>query len=85
MIMYLAAVASALTLAIAPVMASETPQPKPQAQWAKKHVPATTISINHPIEVTGGVSVYVLSPREQGIFRKALLRSVKVVNPGRLV
>jgi hypothetical protein len=83
MIMYLAAVASAITLTITPVVVSEQEPAKKEVQW-KKPQNATTVTIQIPIEISGAVAAYVLTPREQNIFRRALLRSVKVIDRGRL-
>jgi len=84
MIMYLAAFASAVTLTITPVIVRDDTQSERKVEWAQSKNPVVSVTINAPIEVSGGVDLYVLNAKEQNILRKALLRSVRIVDRGRL-
>lgn len=83
MFSYVAAVATAVTLMISPVLSSakESSGGKEAAKWTKQ-TEARTIEIRKSIEITGTMPLYVLSVAEQQVFRRALLRSVKIVDPG---
>ena len=46
---------------------------------------ATAVTqVQRPIEVFGGLVPYILSSAEQEVLRRTLLRSVRVVHPGKL-
>jgi len=84
MIMYIAAIASAVTLTISPVPTQCDGPANKKIEWQNKSA-APGIRIQGPIEISGPANVYVLSAKEQNIMRMALLRSVKIVDRGRLV
>jgi hypothetical protein len=87
MINYLAAFATAVTLVISPVIAEAKSFESEQkaVKWVSTSNEAPTLNIQKPIEVSGSPTQYFLSPIERGIMRKTLLKSVKIVQPGRLV
>lgn len=83
MLTYVAAVATAVTLMISPVLVSakENSGVKETAKWAKPM--ARPIEMPGQIEVSGAKPLYYMSVEEQRVLRKALLRSVKIISPGR--
>ena len=84
MINYLAAFATAVTLAITPVLVEAKPAsaPKETVTWAGVNGDAAKYQIQKPIEISGSHVPYVLSAIERGIMRKALLKSVRILNVG---
>jgi hypothetical protein len=87
MLNYVAAIATAVTLMISPVASgakeADTARKKPQPAWAP-YADSQSIEIQKKIEVSSARSSrYVLSTVEQGIFRKALLQSVRVISGGK--
>lgn len=83
MLSYVAAIATAVTLMIGPTMSSaqDSSGRKEPAKWAKK-VDMRTVEISKFIEISGVQPLYLLSSVEQQVFRRALLRSVKIVSTG---
>jgi len=81
MLNYVAAVATAVTLMISPMVSSnrDSGQAEEPAKWAKQ-AETRTLEIQQVIEISGGLPAYVLTVAEQQVFRRALLRSVKLVS-----
>jgi hypothetical protein len=86
MLSYVAAVATAVTLIISPMLSypKDGSGVKEAAKWAKP-MAARTIEMPRSIEISGVAPLYYMSVAEQRVLRKALLRSVKIVSPGRRI
>jgi hypothetical protein len=86
MIQYLAAIASAITLVITPIVVTAQPTSAKarKAEWTKPSNINGSIEAAQPIKISGATGPYVLSQVEQSIFRRALLRSVTLVHQGRI-
>lgn len=83
MLSYVASIATAVTLMISPTATAlerDSVPAKEPVKWAKP-AQSQTVEIAKAIEVFGVPPLYLLSTVEQRIFRKALLRSVKIVGP----
>lgn len=83
MLSYVAAIATAVTLMISPTLSSaqDSTGRKEPTKWAKK-TDMRTVEIATIIEISGVKPLYFLSSVEQQAFRKALLRSVRIVSSG---
>lgn len=79
MLSYIAAVATAATLFISPILSHASEN----VTDIKKGtiVALKTFMVNQPIVVNTPLPVYILSKNEQLILRSALFRSVKVLSP----
>jgi hypothetical protein len=86
MINYLAAFATAVTLAISPVLAeAKSSEPEQETvKWITQSNDAPTLHIQKPIEISGSPTQYFLSAIERNIMRKTLLKSVRIVQSGKL-
>ena len=83
MLTYVAAVATAVTLMISPILsgANDADPEKQSVKWTKPSM-SRTIEMPRSIEISGVAPLYYMSVAEQRVLRKALLRSVKIVSPG---
>lgn len=85
MLTYITAIATAVTLTITPVIVSKSARENIQANkviWAESGVALrSNIQIADVISLAGQRPGYYLSRAEQGALKRALLRSVKIIEP----
>lgn len=85
MLTYIAAIATAVTLTITPVVISKSAREDVQASkvtWAEYGMALrSNIQIADVISLAGQRPGYFLSKTEQGAIKRALLRSVKIIEP----
>ena len=85
MLTYITAIATAVTLTITPVVVSKSARENIQANkviWAESGVALrSNIQIADVISLAGQRPGYYLSRVEQGALKRALLRSVKIIEP----
>lgn len=85
MLTYITAIATAVTLTITPVIVSKSARENIQANkviWAESSVALrSNIQIADVISLAGQRPGYYLSRAEQGALKRALLRSVKIIEP----
>lgn len=81
MLKYIAAIATAATLFISPMMANGS-----EVHLAKKKAPIVSsqnkVVIQDQIIVSSPPPVYIISKVEQSILKTALLKSVKIISTG---
>lgn len=85
MLTYVAAVATAATLMISPILARDDVFAREKADAGRWTIPAATprsVAITTTIAVTSPPAPYYLSPQEQRILKKALIRSARIVHEG---
>lgn len=86
MLTYVAAFATAITIAVTPVIggAHKTAQAKKrQTEWTRPgKIGRAPIVVERPIAVSPGRGLYVLSRLEQDALRRTLFRSVRLVHSG---
>ena len=86
MFTYVAAVATAATLLISPMLVRDSDTSKKSSTAIKWTAPVsgarTSVSISSVISLSGNETLYFLSEVEQRLLKKALLRSAKIVHPG---
>lgn len=85
MLTYITAIATAVTLTITPVVVSKSARENIQANkvtWAEYGMALrSSIQIADVISLAGQRPGYYLSKVEQGALKRALLRSVKIIEP----
>lgn len=85
MLTYITAIATAVTLTIPPVVVSKSAREADKANkvvWAEYCMALhSNIQISSVISLTGQRPGYHLSRVEQGALKRALLRSVKIIEP----
>lgn len=85
MLTYITAIATAITLTITPVVVSKSARENTQENkvtWAKYGMASHAgIQIADVISLVSQRPGYFLSKAEQGALKRALLRSVKVIDP----
>jgi len=85
MLTYITAIATAVTLTITPVVVSKSARENIQANkvtWAEYGMALrSNIQIADVISLAGQRPGYYLSRVEQGALKRALLRSVKIIEP----
>lgn len=85
MLTYITAIATAVTLTITPVVVSKSARENIQANkvtWAESGMALrSNILIADVISLAGQRPDYYLSKVEQGALKRALLRSVKIIEP----
>lgn len=85
MLTYVTAIATAVTLTITPIIVSKSARDNIQANkvtWAEHGMALrSSIQIVDVISLAGQRPDYFLSGIEQGALKRALLRSVKIIEP----
>lgn len=85
MLTYIAAFATAITLTITPVVDSKSTHENTRTNktiWAEYNLTScSSINIADTISLAGQRPSYFLSKVEQGALKRALLRSVKIIEP----
>lgn len=84
MLTYIAAVATAATISITPIQNPKDfeKQNLKGAQWATDSNVQIPIIVSSPISLSGATPTYLLSSKEQRVFRNALLKSVRIRHTG---
>jgi hypothetical protein len=86
MLSYVVAFATAVTISVSPFLEAkaEDAATKKPTEWTKLIANVRpTVDIADTISVNG-VAKYILSVAEQDALRRALFRSAKIVDPGRI-
>lgn len=82
---YITSIATAVTLTITPVIVSKPTRENEQANkviWPEQGMALrSNIQIDDVISLAGPPLGYFLSSSEQGALKRALLRSVKIIEP----
>lgn len=79
---YITAIATAITLSITPIVVSKSSRENIQVTWSKENrASRVQIQIANIISLVDQRPVYFLSNVEQGALKRALFRSVKIIEP----
>ena len=85
MLIYITALATAITLTITPVVINKSSRENShenKVAWPKNSVASSnSIQITDVISLVGQRPIYFLSKVEQSALKRALLRSVKIIEP----